>query len=145
VTGTDNAAVPVDASLFSWPDEPRLIGSTCTACGTTAFPRQQSCPRCTGTDVRLVPLAATGRLWSWTVQGFEPKPPYLADGPFRPYGVGYVELAAPDGCDAVLVESRLTTADPHLLAIGAPMSLTFIPVRHDDAGRPVVTFAFAPE
>jgi uncharacterized protein len=145
MSAADASVVSVDDSLFSWPEEPRLIASTCTACHTTAFPRQPSCPRCTGTEVAAVPLATTGPLWSWTVQGFEPKPPYLADGPFRPYGVGYVELAAPDGSDAVLVESRLTEADPERLAIGAPMTLTFIPLRRDADGRQVVTFAFAPQ
>ena len=45
-------------------------------------PAQRSCPRCTGTDLRTGPLEQTGRLWSWTIQGFEPKPPYAADGPF---------------------------------------------------------------
>jgi uncharacterized protein len=150
--------IPVDEALFSWPDEPRLIGSICAACATTTFPAQQSCPRCTRTDVRAAPLATTGRLWTWTVQAFEPKPPYLADGPFEPYGVGYVELAAQDHCaipggrppgapraGAVLVESRLTEASPDRLEIGAQMTLTFIPVRRDAAGNRVVTFAFAPQ
>jgi len=139
------AAVPADEGLFSWPDEPRLIGGNCGACGTTTFPSQLSCPRCTGTDIRPVPLATTGRLWTWTVQAFEPKPPYRADAPFEPYGVGYVELAAQDGSGAVLVESRLTEANPDRLEIGAEMTLTFVPVYRDDAGNQVVTFAFAPE
>ena len=137
-------AVPVASGLFSWPDRPRLIGSVCAGCGTTTFPAQRSCPRCTETDVREVPLATTGRLWTWTIQGFEPKPPYLADGPFQPYGVGYVELATEDGTGSVLVESRLTEADPGRLEIGAEMTLTFVALRRDDAGSPVVTFAFAP-
>jgi uncharacterized protein len=145
LTADDLPAVPVAAGLFSWPDEPRLIGSICATCGTTTFPSQLSCPRCTGTDVRAVPLATTGRLWTWTVQAFEPKPPYRADGPFEPYGVGYVELATQDGTGAVLVESRLTEANPDRLAIGAEMTLTFIPVQRDTAGRQVVTFAFAPQ
>ena len=145
MTGTDLVAVPVDESLFSWPEEPALIGSICTACRTTTFPRQLSCPRCTGTDVRAVPLATSGRLWTWTVQAFEPKPPYQADGPFEPYGVGYVELATQDGSGSVLVESRLTEANPDRLKIGATMTLTFVPAYHDAAGRQLVTFAFAPE
>jgi uncharacterized OB-fold protein len=137
-------AVPVASGLFSWPGRPRLIGSVCAGCGTTTFPSQQSCPRCTEADVREVPLATTGRLWTWTIQGFEPKPPYLADGPFQPYGVGYVELATEDGSGSVLVESRLTVADPGRLEIGAEMTLTFVALRRDDAGSPVMTFAFAP-
>jgi uncharacterized protein len=141
--------VPVAEGLFTplgqaEPDRPRLIGSMCAACDTTTFPVQGSCPRCTGTVLRAVPLAETGRLWTWTVQAFEPKPPYAADGPFTPYGVGYVELATEDGRGAVLVESRLTEADPARLEIDAPMRLTFIPLRRDASGATVVTFAFEP-
>ena len=139
------AAVPVAEGLFTWPDHPRLVGSSCAACATTTFPAQQSCPRCTGTDLRPVLLATTGRLWTWTVQAFEPKPPYAADGPFRPYGVGYVELAIEDGGGtAVLVESRLTEADPGRLEIGAEMELAIVPFRRDAHGTQVVTFAFRP-
>ena len=137
-------AVPVADGLFSWPDQPRLIAGLCTACGTTTFPSQPSCPRCTGTTIRQVPLATTGRLWTWTVQAFEPKPPYAADGPFEPYGVGYVELSTEDGTGAVLVESRLTEADHGRLQIGAPMTLAFVPIRRDATGAQVVTFAFEP-
>ena len=156
----EDKAVPVAEGLFTWPDRevevgsspvgqaepgrPRLIGSTCTACGTTTFPAQRSCPRCTGTDLQTGPLTDTGRLWSWTIQGFEPKPPYAADGPFTSYGVGYVELATEDGTGSVLVESRLTEADPARLEIGAPMRLTFISLRRDDSGAKVMTFAFGP-
>ena len=140
----ETGMVPVASGLFSWPDRPRLIGSVCAGCATTTFPAQLSCPRCTGTDVLQVPLATSGRLWTWTIQGFEPKPPYLADGPFQPYGVGYVELATEDGGGSVLVESRLTEADPDRLEIGAEMTLTFVPLRRDDDGSQVVTFAFAP-
>jgi uncharacterized OB-fold protein len=137
MTPPEGKTVPVAEGLFSWPDRPRLIGGTCAACGTTTFPAQQSCPRCTGTGLRAGPLAESG-------QGFEPKPPYAADGPFTPYGVGYVELAAEDGSGSVLVESRLTEADPARLEIGAPMRLTFIPLRRDPSGATVMTFAFGP-
>jgi uncharacterized OB-fold protein len=140
----EDKAVPVAEGLFSWPGRPRLIAGICTACGTTTFPVQRSCPRCTQAELRAGPLAETGLLWTWTIQAFEPKPPYAADGPFTPYGVGYVELATEDGSGAVLVESRLTTADPARLAIGAPMRLTFIPLRRDASGAEVITFAFEP-
>jgi len=33
-------------------------------------------------------LARQGRLWSFTVQGFEPKTPCTGEGPFSPHGVG---------------------------------------------------------
>lgn len=135
-------SVPIDAGLFSWPDQPRLLGSSCPHCSTTTFPAQKSCPRCTRTDMAQVPLAPTGKLWSFTVQGFEPKPPYAGERPFRPYGVGYVELAAEQG-DAVLVEGRLTSSDPEELCIGDEMEVCFVPLRIDESGRDIITFAFS--
>jgi uncharacterized OB-fold protein len=138
-------ARPIADGLFTWPDHPHLIGASCAACGTTTFPQQASCPRCTGSDMREVALATRGRLWTWTIQGFEPKPPYAGEGPFSPYGVGYVELAAEaDGASPVLVESRLSQSHPDALQIGAEMDLQIVPFRHDaDAGQ-LVTFSFRP-
>ncbi|HEX8581605.1 MAG TPA: OB-fold domain-containing protein [Acidimicrobiales bacterium] len=132
--------VPIDDGLFTWPSaEPRLIGGRCRACGTVTFPRQGSCPRCTGRAVDEHLLDRRGTLWTFTVQGFEPKPPYTGPAPFEPYGVGYVDLGG-----EVLVESRLTEHDPERLRIGAPMELVVVPFRHDDDGAEVVTFAFRP-
>jgi len=130
---------PVDDSLFTWPGEPRLLAGSCAACSTITFPQQASCPRCTGTDITIERLSPRGRLWTWTVQGFEPKSPFLHDGAFEPYGVGYVEV---DG--KVLVESRLTETDPERLEIGAEMDLVVVPFAHDGEGNELLTFAFAP-
>ena len=87
-------------------------------------------------------LDRRGRLWAWTTQDYPPpSPPYM--GPtgkeFVPFGIGYVELA-----DEVKVETRLTEADPDALATGMAMELVLIPLRTDDEGNEVVTFAFQP-
>ena len=77
-------------------------------------------------------LPSRGTLWTWTTQGFEPKPPYVADaGEFEPYGVGYVEF---DGL--LRVEGRITQADG--LRIGMPVEVVAV----ERAGR--ATYAFAP-
>jgi len=139
------ATVPIAEGLFTWPEAPRLIGGSCPDCGTTTFPRQPACPRCTRAGMREVALATRGTLWSWTIQGFEPKPPYAREGSFAPYGVGYVELAAQaDGAAAVLVESRLTVAEPEQLHIGDELELVIVPFRRDAEGNDLVTFAFRP-
>jgi uncharacterized OB-fold protein len=138
--GSNNVTspLPIDERLFTWPsDEPRLIGGRCCDCGAVAFPRQPSCARCTSERVDEHLLARVGTLWSWTVQRFEPKAPYIGAPPFEPYGVGYVEL---DG--EVIVESRLTTADPGELEIGQPMELAIVPFA-TRTGEDVVTFAFS--
>jgi len=140
VTAPTPTTAPIADGLFTWPsDEPRLIGGSCRACGAVAFPRPTSCARCTSIDIEERLLAPRGTLWSWTVQRFQPKDPYIGPEPFEPYGVGYVDL---DG--DVLVESRLTTADPEELEIGQPVDLVVVPFTTRDDGTEVVTFAFRP-
>jgi uncharacterized OB-fold protein len=128
------AAEPIAAGLFTWPaEEPQLIGSHCRDCGVVTFPAQASCPACTSVAVEERLLGRTGTLYTWTVQGFRPKPPYAGPEEFEPYGVGYVELPG-----EVRVEGRLTTADPARLRIGMPMELVLVPFGDR------LTYAFAP-
>ncbi|MBK1787416.1 Zn-ribbon domain-containing OB-fold protein [Prauserella cavernicola] len=127
----------VDESLFTeTPEGLALLGSRCADCEAHTFPRQSGCPRCTGSVLADVPLARTGVLWSWTVQGFRPKPPYTGSEAYEPYGVGYVELPG-----QLIVETRLVESDPGKLRIGMPVELAFVPFRDDDQGQ-VHTFAF---
>jgi uncharacterized protein len=135
-----STTMPIAEGLFTWPsDDPRLIGGICTACGTVTFPRQGSCPNCTGRHIEERLLAPSGTLWTFTVQGFEPKPPYRGPTEFEPYGVGYIELGG-----EVLVETRLTENRPECLEIGAEMELVIVPFRGEESGDEVVTFAFRP-
>ena len=130
---------PIAEELFTWPsDAPQLIGARCPACEAMTFPQQASCPRC-GAGMERHLLARRGTLWTYTVQSFEPKPPYDGPAPFVPYGVGYVELPG-----ELLVESRLTEADPDRLEIGAEVELVIEPFRRDADGDEVLTFAFRP-
>ncbi len=132
--------IPIAEGLFTWPsDSPRLIGGRCQTCGTVTFPRQESCPKCTGSEIGETLLAPRGTLWTFTVQGFRPKPPYTGPDEFEPYGVGYVELGG-----EVIVESRLTEGDADRLRIGDEMELVIEPWGRDSAGTDVVTFAFRP-
>jgi uncharacterized OB-fold protein len=133
VSASEVAPRFVDDSLTEGlPDDPVLVSSRCRTCGTVAFPWQASCPRCADLDVERYPLSRQGSLWSFTTQRFAPKTP------FRPFGVGYVEL---DG--KVRVESRLIADDLRSLRIGMPMELT-LDAFHDDGGQSVLTFAFTP-
>jgi uncharacterized OB-fold protein len=79
-------------------------------------------------------------LWTYTVQNFRPKAPFVgADQAFAPYAVGYVDLAG-----EVLVESRLVVTDLGELRIGAAMELVIEIIAQDGDGGATVTFAFAP-
>jgi len=77
-----------------------------------------------------------GELWSFTIVRHRPPGDYRAAEPFKPFGLGLVELA-----DGIRVLSPIE-CDIGSLRIG--MGLRFKPyVRHDEE-RDVVVFAFAP-
>jgi len=130
---------PVDASLFASLDPPRLAGARCANCGTVTFPAAGSCPKCMAAHMEPYALPDRGTVWTWTVQGFAPKPPYVPPPHgFRPFPVGYVDLGD------VKVESRLTASTAKELRTGMEMELVVVPFRTDDDGNEVVTFAFRP-
>jgi uncharacterized OB-fold protein len=129
-----STSTPVDGTLFASLDPPRLAGSRCDACGTVVFPLALSCPRCSAAALSEVALPERGTLWSWTVQGFQPKAPYVLPGDdFVPYAVGYVDLGD------VIVEGHLV-GDRELLRIGLPVRLTLT-----QATGETVTYAFEPD
>ncbi|GMG88390.1 Zn-ribbon domain-containing OB-fold protein [Biformimicrobium ophioploci] len=133
--------IPIAEGLFTWPsDNPALLGSRCQECGIAEFPRKLSCPACGSENVVSEELPRRGKLWTWTIQGFMPKKPYLSDETpetFRPFGVGYVELPG-----AVCVESRLLENTAEDLKIGMEMELVVGTYRHDEEGNEIVGFAF---
>lgn len=136
--------LPIAEGLFTWPaEQPALLGGRCDECGRTTFPQQPGCPACGSDAMTTIALPRSGRLWTWTIQGFPPKsPPYgrvESSQTFEPYGVGYIELP-----DHVRVEARLTVADPAGLRIGMAMTLVIVPFREDADGNQIMTYAFTP-
>lgn len=133
-------AKPVADNLFRGEGaETRLLAGRRRADGRLRFPF----PHGAGADdYELIELAPEGRLWSYTVQRFRPKTPFNGDGDdrdFKPYGVGYVELPG-----EIIVEARLVADDFNALTIGEPMRITTEAYRTDEAGEPVLTYAFSP-
>ena len=134
--------IPVQEGLFTWPsDNPQLIGSLDKKTGRIYFPAIHN--YVAEEDAEEVLLSTRGTLWTWTVQGFLPKnPPYKGtETPeeFVPYVVGYVELPG-----EVIVETRLTTANPDDLEIGMEMDLVIEKFMDDEDGNEVMMFAFKP-
>ncbi len=136
-------SVPIAPDLFTWPsDDPRLLGTRCTACGTVVFPMASSCARCGSSEVERHELGRRGSLWTFTTQGFLPKWPYTGpetEATFTGFGLGYVELPG-----EVMVETRLTLSDPADLTIGMELELVIVPFRTEPDGTEVMTYAFGP-
>ena len=126
--------VLVREGLFTDGNPPALLGSRCTVCGRTHFPRADTCPYCASPDPEPVELSPRGTLWAWTAVT-APPPGYRGKVPF---GFGVVEL--PEG---VRVITRLTESDPAALSEGQTMELRVVPMHTDDEGNDVVTYAFA--
>ena len=144
LAGAAKNQIPIQEGIYTWPSEsPQLIASKCKGCGEVTFPKQDSCPSCTGRSAEPILLSRRGTLWTWTVQRFPPPvPPYAGSADresFVPFGVGYVEL--PEG---IRVESRLTENDPEKLCIDKEMELVIEKFGEDEEGNELMTFAFQP-
>jgi uncharacterized protein len=119
----------------------RLLGSRCPACGTPAFPRAPRCrnPRCGTTSVDDASFAGPGVLYSFTVQHYRPPAPVLADEPFVPYALGWVDLS-----DGLRVLGRLTTTDLGVLRLDMKVDLVAGPIGRDEDGVQRMAWMFAP-
>jgi uncharacterized protein len=124
---------PIADGLFTDEVPPRLIGGRDRVTGRITFP----CP--TGADWDAYPLKREGTLWSYTVQRYRPKsPPYIGQEAFRPWAIGYVELA-----DETIVETRLEGVPFEDIRIGMALELTQITL-DPEADAPVLIHAFQP-
>lgn len=132
--------VPIEAGYFTVPDDsaeaPRLLGSTCAACGETFFPRRRVCARCLHDGCDDVVLGPTGRLWTWTyvhVPLFAKK-----NAKVSAYGVGQVDLPEGPRVQALLL------GGPDDFEIGMEMILDVETLRSDEDGNDVVIMRFSP-
>jgi uncharacterized OB-fold protein len=130
------ASRPVANGVLTDEEMPRLIGGRDRESGRIVFPMPSGGE---AENFDPVPLSRDGRIWTWTVQRFEPKLPYIGDAPFEPFAVGYVELPG-----EVIVESRFTGFDFSDLDCGLPVTLTTIPFATAPDGVTLTTFAFGP-
>ena len=104
-------------------EQPHLLGSRCTACGTYFFPRQTSfCrnPDCAGTAFEDVELSSSGRIWSYTNACYQPPEPYVSPGPFVPFAIAAVELEREK---MIVLGQVVTGVGVEALEIGMPMEL----------------------
>ena len=116
--------VPAVEGWFEDGEQPHLIGSRCTSCGTKLFPRRTlaACPdpSCTGTEFEDAALSRTGKVWSFTDNRYAPPPPYVAPDPFEPYVIAAVEL---DEEKIVVMGQVVAGVGVESLSVGQPMEL----------------------
>jgi uncharacterized OB-fold protein len=125
------------AHLFRSTEPLSLAGSRCPLCAAVTFPVQDDCPRCAERDMQVVELPREGWLWTWTVQTFPPRAPFVpSSAGFEPFCLGYVDLGE------VVVAARLD-AVPEDLVIGQKMRLVSATWTGADDAR-IAGYAFAP-
>ena len=125
------------SALDGWfdanPERPRLIGSRCRSCRSYFFPKETfACrnPSCGAAELEDVPLSATGTLWSYTDNHYQPPAPYVSPDPFVPYAIAAVELAD----EKMVVLGQVASGIPVTeLKVGMRMKLVAETLYSDDA------------
>ena len=126
-------AVPAIEGWFTTGDEPRLLGTRCTTCGTVFFPAASGLcrnPACRGRDLAPAELSRTGTVWSYTDAQYQPPPPYIAPGEeHEPFALAAVELADEQIVILGQVADGYGVDD---LAVGTPVELVIEPLYEVD-------------
>jgi uncharacterized protein len=126
-------------------DRAVLLGSRRRSTGVVKFPAERpelfdGSPD-TQADIEPLELSTEGTLYTFTTQQFAPPLPYKGKRDpktFRPYIVGYIELA-----EGLLVESLIIDAEAGDLQIGQPM-VSATTTLETEAGESFLTYAFRP-
>jgi hypothetical protein len=147
MTGEQAASkqIPALEGWFTWPpsEEPHLIGSRCKSCGDYFFPKVIAChnPRCMSEDVEKVLLSRRGKLYTYTINYYQPPPPYIPPDPFVPYADAVVELEK----EKMKIQGQVASGcDLEALKVGMEMELVLEPLYNDLEGNEVVAWKFKP-
>ncbi len=134
------ADVPVREGFFHVPesseDKPFLIGSKCTICGYTCFPKKSVCVRCRRDDtMKEIKLGPYGVLETFTVMQVGPSdfpPPYL---------MGYVRTK-----EGAVVFTLITGCEARddALEIGQEMELIIDKIKKNRQGNNLIGWKFRP-
>lgn len=134
--------IPIKKGFFTtplWPDEAiSLAGSKCLNCGEVFLGKRNFCENCSSQTIGSIPFSQEGVLWGYTIIRHEPPPGYKVPGPFKPYGVGLVEL--PEG---IRVMSPID-CDIDRLKIGMKLESVVYSLYENEAGEEVMAFKFKP-
>ena len=113
----------------------RLIGTHCSVCGKTFFPKRRNCPSCQAEEgVANIPLSRTGKLVSSHISAAAPA------GFTAPHAQGYVQLD--DGGPSIF--SLLADFDGVDLQPGQAMELKCVEKRRGENAAGIVGYRFRP-
>jgi uncharacterized protein len=135
--------IPAVEGWFTMGSEPSLIGNHCKTCGDYFFPKSSYCrnPKCMGKDLEEVLLSRKGKLWSYTVNYYQPPPPYISPDPFVPYGLAVVQLAK----EKMDVAGQVVSGyDFEKLKVGMDMELVLEKLTEDKQGNEVMVWKWKP-
>jgi uncharacterized OB-fold protein len=141
--GEERKAIPLKEGMWTIEgpaQEPRLIGSQCSACGEIFFPKKEKgwCVRCQQMTLREVRLGPRGRIVSHSVVMQQPGGGFYK-GPV-PYAYGEVDL--PEG---VRIVTLFACHDFDQLKPGIEVELLVEKICEDEHGNEVLTFKFKPK
>lgn len=132
------AVIPIESWIIDLadPQQPRLIGGRCTACGEYYFPMRHHCAKaeCLA-PCEEVRLSTRGVLYTWT---YVPNPRWGKAQVDKPYLVGQVDL--PEGTRI----QGILEGDPQKIEIGMQMRLATTPIEQKGEDT-VVSYCFVPD
>ena len=140
---SDKPRVPAIEGWHTMDDQPHLIGTRCTACGTYFFPRQAGyCknPDCDCSDFEEVRLSRTGTIWSYTNACYQPPAPFVAADPFEPFAIAAVQLEREQMVVLGQVARGIGVED---LKVGMPVELV-LETLHETDEETKVTWKWRP-
>ena len=131
--------VPAIEGWFTTDEEPALLGTRCTTCGTVFFPRAEGfCrnPGCRGREFEETKLSRRGKVWSYTDAQYQPPPPYIpAADPYEPFALAAVELADEQLVVLGQLASGTTVAD---VKVGDEVELVVEPLYELDGAEHLI-------
>lgn len=133
---------PQVAAIEGWytmdTDQPQLLGSRCSECGSYYFPKQFTyCknPNCDSSEFEEVPLSRTGKVWSYTNACYKPPEPFVAADPFVPYAIAAVELEK----EQMIVLGQVATGSGvEDIKVGDAMELVLETLHDSDEGEKMI-------
>lgn len=140
--GASGAPASMIEGLVTWPsEEPRLIAGRCKSCGAYFFPKFVVTHKadCRERVVEEVLLSRRGKLDTYTVQRFAPPAPFVVNGPFVPYAIGWVAL--PEG---IAVAGMLTGCNLEEIRLNMEVELVVEPAWVEQDGTPALTWKWRP-